>query len=315
MALITLKADKEEMALVQLALQFSKKTDGTLMGDLPTEEELASLYENRLDATRRAQILSFIANSSVIHERWIRCVESLVYMDKLNNVNAELADSAIEESVNLIQRITNWMLGLLTNRQVIGGGLSTAVVLVLVLYMLPFQRDIDIDMQIDSTYAGWGRSLESEWSALPTSKKPQPQYSTDRSFFLAPKKKSTIQQVLESGFKVSMSQIGAIPFKDYGIEITSLSSVTDDDVSNALTVSQYMAIRQIGQLSALAAMQCKINPNSERIAELSPVFVQLRKQLTDNPFENSAALVAAMGTKIDLIACSTAQHVIDQIIE
>ncbi len=300
------KLKKEALTLAQLALQFTPDDSDKIVGPIPTDEELSSLYENRLDSTRRAQILSHIANNASIHDRWIRCVETLSYVDELENKSTINSESLKNTKSGLIGFFTN----LLNTKILLGGGLSTAAILVIVISIIPLQKDMNIQLSLNTAYDSWGNSLENEWASLPMSQKPKPQYSSDRSYFSKPKVKSSIQQVLETGFRISINQIGESPFKDYGIETNNLSSITKSDVAVSLTTDQYESVLQIGQIAALASLQCKLDAQSARLKQLNQSLVILQHKLTELKMDDAIKLYSVMNTKNNNAVCTTAQYVI-----
>jgi len=303
------KSNKEEMALAQLALQLNSAESNSIVGTAPTDEELTALYENKLSDTRRAQLLSHIANDSSIHERWIRCVETLAYIDEIENKST--APSAIKEKAK--RGFFGFINDLLTPKTLMGGGFSTAAIIVIVISILPPQNNYDIQMSLNGAYNSWGSSLEQEWRTLPTDQKPTPKYSSDRSYFSDPKVKSNIQRVLETGFKISMKQIGDTPFKDYGITQKQLESIKNIDVATVMNNKQYDSLVQTGQIAALASLQCKLDSNSERLKQLTQSLAALRLQLTELQIDEAKILHSVMDTKNSKAVCLTAQYVVDLI--
>lgn len=303
----TLKLEKKLKALAQLALHFTPSQPEKIAGIAPTDEELASLYENQLEATRRAQILSHIANNPLAHERWVRCVETLVYMDEIEN--------PATKTVSKSSGIFNLLSDLFNIKIMLGGGFSTAAIIVIVVSILPQQHDINIQLSLNEAYDQWGGSLQSEWNSLAPDQKPTPHYSDDRSFFTTPKQKSEVQQVLETGFKAGIDQIGDQPFEDLGIITTSLSTITNSEVSTIMSASQYDALIQTGHLAAFAAVQCRLDSSSDRLKIFSTALITLRQQLAELQFNDAKALMSMSETKNQAAVCLTAQYVVDLIMD
>jgi hypothetical protein len=300
----SIKSDDNQKTIAQIALQFSASQSEQIIGAEPTDEELAALYENKLDSTRRAQIMSHIANSPALHTRWIRYVETLSY---LNVPVKELPKTQINNK----NRFSTFIDNLFNKKSVFAGGFATAAILVIVVSILPQQNDIDVQLSLNGAYDQWGGSLEQEWNQLPTGQKPTPNYASDRSFFSEPKEKSELQQVLETGFKISMNKIGKKPFKDYGIDSSILSTVSSADVSNSMTASHYEALKHTGQIAGLAAVQCKLDVKSPRVDELKTALEALQKQLNNLQIKDSILLKSAMKTENKNAVCATAQFVVD----
>ena len=267
---------KHDAALARLALQISPGKGGSIVGAEPNDEELAALYESRLDNVRRAQILSHIANSQTVYDRWIRCVEAITFMEEIESastVNERAAQKDIpESSVGFFKSLFSSPAG------IFGGGLATAAIIVLAVFIAPtMQSEFDFQAGIDGAYRDWGNNLDNEWAALPSAAKPKPKLS-QRGFFSKPKSKSDIQKVLETGLKAGVETIGTQPLIDLGIEVKNLSSVHSAEVTS-LTSDQYSTVYETGRLVAVLAPQCHIDPDSERISNLIAVLDILTRKL------------------------------------
>ncbi len=292
-------------AIAHLVLQFIPRTKTNTVGLAPSDEELTALYENRLDTTRRAQVLAYIANDQEIHERWIRCVETLAYIDELETTQT----NTVKNKKNFFRSALEY----LTAKPVLSGGFSTAAIIVLVMAILPQQQEINIQLSLNEAYSSWGGSLPTEWDALASDQKPTPTYSSKRSFFDEPKVKSSIQRVLETGFKISLSTIGAAPFKSYGINATNLTPLAYTDVNTIMSTLEYNALLQTGQLAGLAALQCKINSNSPRLNSLSKNLQQLQQQFNALQSVETKALSLTMKSNNNAALCATAQYIVSLI--
>lgn len=301
-----LTSNMKRNALAQLALQLDNKKIKDAVGTEPSDEDLTALYENQLDATRRAQIMEHIANSTTVHERWIRCVESLSYLEESNNPKSVTNKNK--------QGFFETLFDFVTIKQLLGGTLTAAMAFVVVISILPQQQpELNIELSLNDAYNSWGGKLENEWKTLPADQKPTPVYSSDRSFFSKPKIKSTVQQILETGFKISLDQIGGKPFKDFGIVITSLASLPNSDFSS-IKPEHYTTLVHTGQLAALAAIQCKLNPLSERLNKLTSALPILKKQLQLIPFKDATSLILLVKTKDESALCLTSQSIVDRIL-
>ncbi|MFV2061233.1 MAG: hypothetical protein ACC653_11170 [Gammaproteobacteria bacterium] len=303
----TLKLENKIKALAQLALQFASSQPEKIAGIAPTDEDLTALYENQLDTTRRAQIFSHIANNINVHERWVRCVETLSYMDELES-HVPLSETA--ENGN---KLTDFLSKLFNTKLILGGGFSTAAVVVIMILILPQQADINIQLSFNGAYDKWGASLKQDWASLPDAKKPEPDYASDRSFFSEPKQKSQIQQVLETGFKLGVDEIGHTPFKDFGIVSTSLSNIPNSEVTAIMSAQQYDSLLQTGRLAAFAALQCRIDNSSERLEVFSTALSTLRQQLAELQFNDAKELMTLTATDTTSAVCQTAQYVVNLI--
>jgi len=302
-----LKLETKLKALAQLALQFDNYNPEKAVGVAPTDEELTSLYENQLDATRRAQIFSHIANNTTVHERWIRCVETLSFMDAME----QKSSSTVTDKTGL--KISSFFSNLFNTKTVLGGGFATAAVVIIMVSVIPPQNSFDVQLSLNGAYNQWGGLLETEWQSLPASQKPTKQFSDDRSFFTKPKDKSQIQQVLETGYKKGISQIGAIPFRDFGINTATLSDIPNSEVSNLMTSEQYNTLVETGHLAAFATIQCRLDSSSERLDVFSKALNELRPQLANIQFNDTRKLVLVMESKNKSAVCLTAQYVVELI--
>ncbi len=300
-----LKTQTKLKAIAHLVLQFIPLKKTNSVGLIPSDEELTALYENQLDSTRRAQVLAYIANDQAIHERWIRCVETLAYMEELDNTSVKTA----KKIKNPFRAIVDYI----TTKTALTGGFSTVALIILVLAILPQQQEINIQLSLNDAYTNWGSTLNAEWAQLATDQKPTPVYSGKRSFFDKPKLKSNVQNVLETGFKISISNIGETPFKSYGITPSTLANTAYHDVNNSMSTLEYNALLQTGQLAGLAALQCKINSNSERLNLLSTNLQQLQQQFVTLKSPETKALSLVMKTNDKPALCETAHYIVSLI--
>ncbi|MFV1984989.1 MAG: hypothetical protein ACC657_15685 [Thiohalomonadales bacterium] len=306
MALSTL--EKKLNAQAQMVLQIDPYLPKSIVGIAPTDEELVSLYENQLDTTRRAQLFSHIANNPDVHERWIRCVETLTYIDEIDN-NSIKAISKENNKPGIFSSLSDFF----NTKSILAGGFSTAAIIVIVVAILPQQKDFNVQLSFNEAYQQWGGGLASEWDSLPAAQKPTPIYSEHRSFFTTPKQKSKIQQVLETGFKLGIEKIGDTPFNDFGIATTTLSNISNSEVSTIMSTQQYDALIQTGNLAAFAALQCRLDSSSERLEIFSSALLTLRQQLAELQFNDAKALMSNMETQNKPAVCVTAQYVVDLI--
>lgn len=74
------ETNRDDKARVSLALPLDSANrvakGDALKGNAPTDEELAALIDQRLQADRRTEILSHIANDPLIYKKWLRLVEA-----------------------------------------------------------------------------------------------------------------------------------------------------------------------------------------------------------------------------------------------
>jgi len=71
-----LKFNLKQFWLAKLALLAQKGTNRA-EGPVPTDEELAMLYDNRLDFSRKQQIMSHINANPDLMQQWISLLEIL----------------------------------------------------------------------------------------------------------------------------------------------------------------------------------------------------------------------------------------------
>jgi hypothetical protein len=295
--------DAEETALAQLALQLGQQAT-SVVGSEPNDEELAALYENRLDTTRRAQIMGHIANNPAVYQRWIRCVETLSFMEEVEaqSTSAPISQESpaykTQEQLKpkgFLDSFLEWISG--HRAGVFGGGFATAAIALLVVFLFPYQKEMNVQQQLDDAYLSWGILLNDEWAAFPTHKKPKRKFASSRSFFDKPK--SDIQQALETGFKTGVEKLGKESYQGFGIDIDNLASVNASQVAT-LTAEQYQALTQTGQLTSIIAIQCTMDPSSNRITNLYPVVQSLIKQvkiISDNQAQKLVSGVEAITDK------------------
>lgn len=284
--------DRREAAMAQLALQLRQGSDSRIAGAEPSDEELAALYENRLDNTRRAQILSYIAHSPAVYQRWIRCVEALAFMEEIattKSVENTFAKTATPGALPQSEPASGFFAKLFGNpTAVFGGGLATAFIIVLGVYLTTvMESEFDLKGGIDGIYQGWGGGLGSEWAALPESARPTPRLA-ERGFFSKPK--SDLQKVLETGFQTGMAIIGKQPLIELGIDVDNLTAVNQTDI-RSLTEEQFDAVMETGRLVAATAVLCHINARSERLAEALPPVDYLIKQFAALPASDKERLL------------------------
>jgi len=154
--------EKKLNAQAQMVLQIDPYLPKSIVGIAPTDEELVSLYENQLNTTRRAQIFSHIANNPDVHERWIRCVETLTYIDEIDNKTTKLISTK-----NKKPGIFSLLSDFFNTKTMLAGGFSTAAIIVIVVAILPQQNNLNVQLSLNEAYQQWGGLLESEWNSLP----------------------------------------------------------------------------------------------------------------------------------------------------
>jgi hypothetical protein len=222
---------------------------------------------------------------------------------------SDTKQSAIVNNKTLYTKLSEFI----NSKMLLGGGFSTAAAIVLILAVLPPKNDIDIELSLNEVYSTWGNSLENEWGVLDNDKKPTPNYSDNRSFFDEDKTKSTIQQVIETGFRVSVDKLGSAPFKNYGITSSTLSEIEYTAVANSMSRQQYDALIQTGQLAAIAAVQCKLNSESKRLDSLSASLSVLKQQFIELETTETKALSNKMKSNTKLAVCETAEYIVELI--
>lgn len=288
---------RRNAAAAHLALRIRQGDRNAMVGAEPTDEDLAAFYENRLDSTRRAQVLSYIANSAAVYERWMRCVDAMGYLEdqQLTEAAGETApkSSLATQRQPPPQKSSPGWLGRLFGSPagIVGGGLATAAIIVLAIMLVPtMHNEFDLKQGVDGVYQDWGSDVSREWAALPPSAKPKPKLDQRGGFFAQPKPKSDVQKVLETGLKSGASRVGKKTLADLHVKVDELSSVSQGDVA-ALTERQYEALYQTGRLVAVTAPQCYMDNTNKRLTELAPVVDAITAQLATLATDDSRALL------------------------
>jgi len=90
-------------------------------GDIPTDEDLALLYDNQLDFKRRQQVMSHINSNPELFKQWIALVDLLA---QENNTHTSTASNRADSLINQLQNHWQALVGTLAV-----AGLATLVVL------------------------------------------------------------------------------------------------------------------------------------------------------------------------------------------
>ena len=129
--------DRAQRALALLGLRMDG-AESVAVGEEPSAEDFAALYEGELEAARRAQVLSHIASNPAIYRRWIDAVAAMGAMD-----TNPLADTAEKPSPEpFLQRALNWLREGFRTPALVGS--VSAAALVAILVILPFD-DVHAD--------------------------------------------------------------------------------------------------------------------------------------------------------------------------
>jgi hypothetical protein len=311
--------ERRNAAMAQLALQIRQGDGNSMVGAQPTDEELAAFYENRLDSTRRAQVMSYIANSTAVYERWMRCVDALGYMEE-QQATGTVGDTAAkplpfaQQQSTQQQKSSPGLLGRLFGSPagIVGGGLATAAIIVLAVLLVPtMHNEFDLRQGVDGVYQDWGGQVSREWESLPPSAKPKPKLDQRGGFFAQPKPKSDIQKVLEAGLRDGMTRVGKQPLEELGIDVGKLSTVISSDITS-LTPEQYQTVFETGRLAAVLAPQCYMDPDSPRLSKLDKVLKNIIARLTPLQTDDVDALLQGVKGNTDntVALCSLTDNVV-----
>lgn len=261
--------DKLGRTLANLALAIDPPRVDAVVGAPPSHEELALFLEQKLDATRRAQIMGFLANDETVYSQWMELVDAMAATQSLAQSNvADIKKDEAAAAESLVDKLKSFFgfgpMGLL------GGGLATAAVAVLAVLIVPKQFE-QSPMGIDDIYAQWGAPVATQWKRSPKSDKTAP-FSVTRSFFSA--FKSDEVKVIQAGFYDGAKKLGGqTAYKAFGIELASLNQQAD------VNTPENKALFEIGQLSALSSLQCQLNPMDEKLEILQNKLQENVKQL------------------------------------
>ncbi|MDH5546463.1 MAG: hypothetical protein OEZ43_12785 [Gammaproteobacteria bacterium] len=245
-------SDKKENALAYVGIQLGG-AKAAAVGHMPSDEDLIMLFYGRLDETRKAQVLSHIANAADVYERWIHCVE-------VNSLFDERRDSVKHDPVSTQAHRHGWaqqFKELLFGRRTwfIGGGFAATFVVLMSVTLVVINRDVSHSVSIDLIYQEHGVSLTQQWAVKPRTPHPTTQ-STSRSFFV---KKSRVRVLLETGFGKGIDSLGEKAFSELGISKSSLADTLSQSTEEGYII-------ELGRLAAISSMQCEVQ-NKQLVSE------------------------------------------------
>ena len=258
--------ENRDRAIACLSLTIGKSNSSPI-GSSPNEIDLAALIEGTLDPIRRSQVISHIVNNPELYSRWLRLIDDLVYLGEIENQDNSLtASTAIKVRTKSLRESVKEFFSPKTIG-IFGGGFAVATIALLVILALPLKQVIQISQNIDDAYIDWGPSLTAEWANTPDSAKPKPKYSSSRKFTFKAHEKSDIKKIIETGFKAGSKNILNYPYKSLRIDPTALANVSAAQ-STGVAQDQYDLFFNTGRLTALASLQCVIDPQSQRLDSL-----------------------------------------------
>lgn len=246
---------QQDRAMAYLALQLGKM-GGKAVGEPPSDEELAALSEHALGDVRYAQVLSHIASNSRVYQRWMQIGESIAQLQ-----DKEAATKRVGATGDsLIQRLGNWLFNSKQGMGVFGGGLATAAVLVLAVFLVPSMQDPN---SLEQQFQYWKPYIGENWVQTEVSPKYQKPASDSRAFFI----KSEYQKVFAYGFQKGAGELGMARYEQLGI-VFKKAAKTPPVASRNVQQEQYKALLDLGRLTALTTLQCEMNIQADKFQPL-----------------------------------------------
>jgi len=243
---------KKEYAIAQLALQLADNNK-TSSSDIISDETLAALYDNRLDHTKRQEMLNLIASDSDTYHRWIALVDSL------NTTQAsETRTNHANSKSSIFSSFKNWWSNLNDYTLAFGGGLTTAIILAIIL--LPMQNSLTISDQLNDLYNDFGTDIITQSkNQKSTAKRLSNQRSISSKIV-----KEEYATIIRTGFWVGVSRFGQPEFEKWGYHFGDFNMIKYDHV-NGHSEQEYSQLFELGRFAALIAIPCKMHDNPQLV--------------------------------------------------
>jgi hypothetical protein len=244
--------DKKTEAMVSVALELTRDP-GNVVGEAVTDEELAAYLEGGLDAVRRAQVDSYIANDSEVYARWMRFVENMEAYDLDSASEAELQTS--QEKPGILASIIEGLRRLTSHGAFMPGSAFSLFAIGFLAFTL-FQKT----NTLDTLYSDFGVITEGNTLILPT-----------RSFnpLEIPREISSEDYLLKQGVSQGLDAMGLDELNDAVIPSADIS------ISN----SDQKTYINLGRWAVLSHYQCSIK-SQQFLTKALPVYEVLEKDLT-----------------------------------
>lgn len=263
-----------ERQLAGFALHFRppKRPNGTA----PSDEELTALYENRLPNARRTDVLSHIANDAAVYRRWLSCVQNQTLVETLTNTQATAVTSPTRATSERAKKRGGWLgiIHFLSSRTGFwGSGAAAVVTVLLMVFIIPFDSMRDDADPLARAFADWPSSLKQYWQQSPYSTLPT--QLPPRAIHLPP---SIIQQIVATGFRQGMLDLPPQVFASQGWDANKIPVITYTPALK-LDPTQFKRLIDLGHFSALATVQCKLDPHHLRLKNIHAPFSALVQEL------------------------------------
>lgn len=268
--------NKLERAQVQLALQV-EGGDRQLYGNPPTAEELAAMADNKLDDTRRAQVMSYLANDPQYYRQWITLVESL----------HDETQSAIEQTpqikpVGAMQRVTDWLSNNFGKAAFATGTGAFAVAAAVILMLQPA---VDLNKGVGTTYDRWGK----QWDSVPKPSLGQ------RGATLVFGEKSGESKALAGGIASGLAALGPT-FKINGISADEVALTPGE---TGLDETTFEVFHESGRIAAISHFRCQQTTDAAFYGHVNGLLDKVDEDLQSVTGEQSAALGKVLHSKAD----------------
>lgn len=284
------------MASVKLALAAVQNSLGSAdesVGQNPTLEDLCALRDGQLDATRRAQLLAFLAADEQVYQQWLQVLEA-------NPLNVgHHAEQIAEEAV-----ASGWRerLGsLFAGRAPWAMGSAFAAVFALGVMVQSPQLSSVQNPELDRLYSDYG----SAWSASPDS---LPALATRNSGLM--KNASAAKQALFVGAEQGLQELGS-EFPSSWLPALEV----DPDTVAEIDPELFASLHSSGKLTTLSHFKCQLDGQPEFFTSTSAVLDELQASLLAQPGELALTLaesIAVEGPAREKV-CGFARQVLAQL--
>lgn len=281
-------SDPRARASALLGLRLTQAA-GATVGEPPTIEEFTALYEGSLDATRRAQVLGYLAQDQQLYQRWMNVVSAQATLDANLHMDAsaqsqtarQAATQASGEATSVVGRVAGWLREHIAVPAGVGSFAAAALVVVLI---IPGQEEAAAPGTVDQLYDEYAGQWQAPPSTLPG--------RTVRGA-TAPVTASAEQQALYLGLRAGLDQLGG-DFPD-----NWLTEMPLDDALQELEPAVRDALVASGRLATLARFKCQLNGSEAFFLQADQTLAALQPVLKQHPSRVTRNLVAAIDQPVD----------------
>lgn len=287
--------EQKERQLAVMALHLARAS-GPAVGPPPSDEELAALLEQRLDANRHAQVLSHLLADEVLYARWFALRESVAWLGEPAATHSPQAATPVPEHRGLAG-----LLRALFARPAWSGAVAAALLAVI---LLPAGLRPDYAGEIDRLYGTLPTVTGADW----------PPATGTAVRAAGPMASGPLRTQLGQGLRAGMDRVGP----EFALPGVAPEHLARSDLADrfARGLPSRRAAYELGRLTVVATIACRQAPQSEIFDETLRQLRAIREELASAGSREAAPLVAALepvagAPDAAYAVCASATRVLD----